>query len=72
LQCPSLVDPRRGGIPPGLPGLASRGLSEAQLIELTEAWMRWPFRPTYAELVSQTLEESDVEDDEGRQFAASE
>jgi hypothetical protein len=72
LQCPSLVDPRRCGIPPGLPGLASRGLGEAQLIELTEAWMRWPFRPTYAELVSQTLEESDVEDDEGRQFAASE
>ncbi|KAK4032310.1 hypothetical protein C8A01DRAFT_41253 [Parachaetomium inaequale] len=71
-HCPSLFDPRRGGVPPGLAGLASRALNEAQLIELAYAWMKWPFRPTYAELVSRTLEESDVEDDEGRQFAASE
>ncbi|KAL2151619.1 hypothetical protein VTH82DRAFT_6717 [Thermothelomyces myriococcoides] len=53
-RCPSLTDPRRGGIPPGLFEQPGRTLSQNQMVEIAEAWMTWPFRPSYSELVSPT------------------
>lgn len=62
-DCPSLTDPRRGGVPirgPG--GLTVRTLNQAQLLEIIEAFMKWPFRPTWEEMVgrlaSDTFEDS--------------
>jgi hypothetical protein len=72
-NCPSLFDPRRSGIPPGLVELSSRAMSQDQLVEVTQAWMKWPFRPSYSELVSRTLEDVDVDvEEEGKQFAHTE
>jgi hypothetical protein len=57
-ECPSLMDPSLGGSPVGGAGqLASRALNERQLIEIIEAWIKWPFRPSYSELVSRTIED---------------
>ncbi|KAH6844814.1 hypothetical protein B0I37DRAFT_311013 [Chaetomium sp. MPI-CAGE-AT-0009] len=72
-QCPSLSDPRLGGVPPGLVGLPSRAMNQNQLVDITEAWMKWPFRPSYSELVSRTLEEVEVDmEDDGPKFAQNE
>jgi hypothetical protein len=65
-HCKSLVDPALGGSPiRGLGEISSRSLNETQLIEITERWMKWPFRPTYPELVSRTVEDFADEDEEG-------
>ncbi|KAK3290129.1 uncharacterized protein B0H64DRAFT_332713 [Chaetomium fimeti] len=72
-HCPSLFDPRRDGVPRGLPELPARAMSQDQLVEVTQAWMSWPFRPSYSELVSRTLEDVDMDmEEEGRQFAQNE
>ncbi len=65
-HCPSLVDPALGGSPlEGIGGVPTRALNQRQLVEITEAWMKWPFKPRYAELVSRSLEEiADVDADE--------
>jgi hypothetical protein len=64
-HCPSLFDPRVGGSPmPGIGELATRALNQRQLIEITQAWMRWPFRPQYSELVSRTIEDFTDEETE--------
>lgn len=68
-RCPILFDPRRGGVPPGLVELSPRIMTQEQLVEVTEAWMKWPFRPGYSELVSRTLEDVDIDVEEERQFA---
>jgi hypothetical protein len=65
-HCKSLVDPALGGSPiRGLGEISSRSLNETQLVEITEQWMKWPFRPTYPELVSRTVEDFADEDEEG-------
>ncbi|RDA84978.1 hypothetical protein CP532_3875 [Ophiocordyceps camponoti-leonardi (nom. inval.)] len=47
-QCPSMTDARRGGSPmTGHGSLKARVLTEEQWIEMVQAWMDWPFRPTY-------------------------
>ena len=57
-NCPSLVDPALGGSPlEGIGGVPTRALNQRQLVEITEAWMKWPFKPRYGELVSRSLEE---------------
>ncbi|KAL2179501.1 uncharacterized protein P884DRAFT_194557 [Thermothelomyces heterothallicus CBS 202.75] len=71
-RCPSLLDPRKGGIPPGLPEQPTRTLSQSQMVEIAEAWMTWPFRPSYSELVSRTLEDMESPDEEDGKFAMSE
>lgn len=64
-HCPSLTDPRLGGSPlRGWGELTPRCLSERQFVEIAEAWMKWPFRPTYAELVSRTVDDAGIEDTE--------
>ncbi|KAK3901866.1 hypothetical protein C8A05DRAFT_16000 [Staphylotrichum tortipilum] len=68
--CPSLLDPKVGGSPlPRSGGLSARTLSQDQLVEVGKAWMRWPFRPSYQELVSRTLEDfgdDDMDESSGR------
>ncbi|KAL2019559.1 hypothetical protein VTK56DRAFT_9526 [Thermocarpiscus australiensis] len=62
--CPSLWDPAQGGSPlPGWGELTSRSLSERQLVEIVAGWMKWPFRPSYAELVARIVDDAgeDVE-----------
>ncbi|KAL8302887.1 hypothetical protein RB601_008210 [Gaeumannomyces tritici] len=67
-NCPSLRDPERAGS--GLAGLAgkndalcTRVLNEAQWMELLEAWLKWPFRPSYEQLIGATEPGSDAEED---------
>ncbi|KAJ9145319.1 rRNA adenine N(6)-methyltransferase [Pleurostoma richardsiae] len=67
-HCPSLTDPDRGGQPiPGYGEVTVRGLNETQLVEMMQAWMKWPFRPTYPELVARLADDpvADAEDDGG-------
>ncbi|CAK7210280.1 hypothetical protein SBRCBS47491_000723 [Sporothrix bragantina] len=67
-HCPSLTDRKRGGDMVGGPygELAVRTLNETQWIEILDAWMKWPFRPTLPQLVSRITEEAEVDpDDEG-------
>jgi transcription factor 1 len=65
--CPSLWDRSQGGMPlRGFGELTPRVLNERQLIEILDGWMKWPFAPTYPELVGRASEdagEGAVEDD---------
>ncbi|KAL1887905.1 hypothetical protein Sste5346_009909 [Sporothrix stenoceras] len=65
--CPSLYDRRSGGHPVGGPysELTARSLNEKQWIEILDAWMRWPFRPTLSQLARRISEEPETEDNEG-------
>ncbi|OIW26707.1 S-adenosyl-L-methionine-dependent methyltransferase [Coniochaeta ligniaria NRRL 30616] len=56
-----------GGLPPGYAEWNARSLNEAQLVEILEAWMEWPFRPGFSELVARESEDSDLvgEDEPG-------
>ncbi len=57
-NCPSLANPALGGSPlEGIGGVPTRALNQRQFVEITEAWMKWPFKPSYAELVSKSLDE---------------
>lgn len=61
-NCPSLRDPTQGGSPfGGYAEVSPRALNEQQLVEILEAWMAWPFAPSYPELVGRTV------DDQGEQ-----
>ncbi|KAM0327067.1 hypothetical protein ACHAQA_006192 [Verticillium albo-atrum] len=51
-NCPSLWDPAKGGLPgKGQAGICSRLLNEHQWMEILDAFMKWPFRPSHAELI---------------------
>ncbi|KAK4136137.1 S-adenosyl-L-methionine-dependent methyltransferase [Trichocladium antarcticum] len=64
-ECPSLTDVDLGGSPLTGPGeLTTRSLNERQLVEIAEAWMRWPYRPKYAELVARTVDDGLEEGDD--------
>lgn len=64
-HCPSLTDPKSGGAGySGWSGLSPRALNEQQLVEILDAWMKWPFRPGFSELVGRGSEESDYMGDE--------
>ncbi len=65
-HCPSLHNRHQGGTAVGGYGeLSSRTLNEKQWIEILDAWMKWPFRPSLAALVARIAEEgdTDLEDD---------
>lgn len=50
--CTSLRDPARGGVPArGSSSIAARVLNQVQLMEILREFMRWPFRPSYQEMV---------------------
>ncbi|PHH79935.1 hypothetical protein CDD80_3387 [Ophiocordyceps camponoti-rufipedis] len=64
-QCPSLTDPSLGGSPmSGYGAINARMLSERQWIELLQAWMDWPFRPSYEHLMGRVLHEPGEEEEE--------
>ncbi|KAL2268080.1 hypothetical protein VTJ83DRAFT_2926 [Remersonia thermophila] len=64
-HCPSLTDPLCWGIPVTGPGaISTRCLNEQQLVELAEGWLKWPFRPDYAQLVSRSTIEDTTEESE--------
>jgi len=51
VECPSLLDPRKGG-DPDLTLIRVRCLTSEHLKEILEAWIRWPFRPTREQIVA--------------------
>lgn len=62
-NCPSLRDPHLGGSPmPGWGELTPRSLTRDQFVDVIKAWTEWPFHPTYAQLVSWTLDETAEEE----------
>ncbi|PTB69047.1 S-adenosyl-L-methionine-dependent methyltransferase [Trichoderma citrinoviride] len=65
-EVPSLRDAQRGGSPlTGHGSLSARSINEGQWIELLEAWMRWPFKPTYGQMLGRMSEDvDDVEEDD--------
>lgn len=57
-QLTSLADPDAGGTPlTGEGALTCRMLNRAQLLQLLEKFMAWPFRPTFSDLVGRLSEE---------------
>ncbi|EGR45223.1 uncharacterized protein TRIREDRAFT_81630 [Trichoderma reesei QM6a] len=67
-EVPSLRDSQRGGTPlTGHGSLSARSINEGQWIEMLEAWMRWPFKPTYGQMLGRMSEEdTDGEEDDTR------
>lgn len=64
----SMRDRNLGGMPVGGWGeLSARSMNERQLVEMLEAWMRWPFRPSFPELVARVTEDQagDAAEEEG-------
>jgi transcription factor 1 len=67
--CPTLSSGGAGGdggehMPPGYADWNARSLNERQLVEILEAWMDWPFRPGFSELVARESEDSDLSGEE--------
>ncbi|KAH9205923.1 hypothetical protein DL95DRAFT_347946 [Leptodontidium sp. 2 PMI_412] len=50
-ECPSLKDIRKGGHP-DLNHLTVRMLSDEMMVEMVDAWLRWPFKPTRYQMLS--------------------
>ncbi|KAL6897172.1 hypothetical protein GGI43DRAFT_424202 [Trichoderma evansii] len=67
----SLKDIQRGGtMMTGHGSLSARSINEGQWTEILETWMRWPFRPTYGQMLGRMSEdEGDVDDDDGKSGA---
>lgn len=62
-ECEALRDPARGGtLLTGEAAVGSRTANEVQLLELLEKFIRWPFAPSYYELVGR-LEDDNLVDD---------
>ncbi|ODA83481.1 hypothetical protein RJ55_01995 [Drechmeria coniospora] len=63
-NCPSVRDHGRGGTPmTGHGALTARSLNEAQWAEIMQAWMDWPFRPTYSQMLGRLVEDVDADAD---------
>ncbi|KAF9869418.1 hypothetical protein CkaCkLH20_13135 [Colletotrichum karsti] len=57
-NCPSLRDPEQGGTEgSGHAELCPRVLNEKQWTEILEAFMAWPFHPSYIELIARFADE---------------
>lgn len=64
-KCPSFDDASRGGSPLSGEGrVLGRCVNEAQWLEMMRAWMDWPFRPPYTQLLGRWAEEQNVGDEE--------
>lgn len=62
-ECETVRDPASGGSPlTGDAAFGSRAANETQLLELLEKFMKWPFRPSYAELVGRLEDDSLVDE----------
>lgn len=63
-QCKTLTDPARGGMPlTGAGAITNRCLNSEQLIEILDEFMKWPFRPSHAEMVGRLGNEEFNDDD---------
>lgn len=63
-KCKALKDPARGGIPlTGVGAITNRCLNSEQLMEILEEFMKWPFRPTHAEMLGRLANEDFGDDD---------
>lgn len=63
-QCGRLTDPARGGIPlTGAGAITTRCLNGEQLEEILEEFMKWPFRPSHAEMVGRLANDEYSDDD---------
>ncbi|KAJ4387352.1 hypothetical protein N0V93_007943 [Gnomoniopsis smithogilvyi] len=61
-------DPARGGIPmTGAGAITNRCLNSEQLTEILEEFMKWPFRPSHADLVGR-LTNDDASDDDADMY----
>ncbi|PNP40822.1 hypothetical protein TGAMA5MH_07262 [Trichoderma gamsii] len=61
----SLKDIQRGGTMMTRHGsLSARSINEGQWTEIVETWMRWPFRPTYGQMLGRMSEDDSDGDDE--------
>lgn len=70
-RCPSFDDPRRGGSPlSGAGTVPARCVNEEQWLEVMRAWMDWPFRPPYTQLLGRWAEEDSSADDEDTKSGA--
>ncbi|KAK4443310.1 hypothetical protein QBC34DRAFT_417254 [Podospora aff. communis PSN243] len=70
-ECPSLRDIRRNGSPvTGHGELTARCLNEAQWVEILQAWVNWPFKPTFSELVYKVMDHDVVDDGPGNKGGA--
>ncbi|KHN97330.1 Ribosomal RNA adenine methylase transferase [Metarhizium album ARSEF 1941] len=64
-ECPSVRDPSRGGTPmTGNGALTVRAMNGEQWAEIMEAWMNWPFMPSYTQMLGRLVEEVDGDGDE--------
>ncbi|KAK1993524.1 S-adenosyl-L-methionine-dependent methyltransferase [Colletotrichum falcatum] len=74
-HCASLSDPAQGGVPgTGHGEICGRVLNERQWTELLEAFMEWPFRPSYEQLIGRVADDFEPADDDsngtGSSFSA--
>ncbi|KAJ6779583.1 hypothetical protein PWT90_04747 [Aphanocladium album] len=71
-RCPSFWDPARGGSPLRSEAgrVLARCINEEQWLEVMRAWMAWPFRPAYTQLLSRWAEEENAADDEDTKSGA--
>ncbi|ROV90363.1 hypothetical protein VMCG_09740 [Cytospora schulzeri] len=61
--CPKLTDPEQGGSPLfGEATVGSRAANEGQLLQVLEEFMKWPFRPSYPELVGRLADEKLIDE----------
>ncbi|KAK2591544.1 hypothetical protein QQS21_010764 [Conoideocrella luteorostrata] len=64
-ECPSVRDPSRGGTPmTGNGALTVRAMNGEQWAEILQAWMDWPFRPTYTQMLGRLVEEAEADADD--------
>ncbi|KAK1569675.1 uncharacterized protein LY79DRAFT_571467 [Colletotrichum navitas] len=71
-NCPSLRDPARGGVAgTGHGEICARALNEKQWTELLEAFMAWPFRPTYQQLIGRLADDFEPAADDDNNGAGS-
>ncbi|KAG5949369.1 hypothetical protein E4U53_005901 [Claviceps sorghi] len=64
-ECPSVRDITRGGTPmTGHGALTIRAMNEAQWVEILQAWMNWPFRPSYTQMLGRLVEDVNADADE--------
>lgn len=61
-HCTSLRDPAQGGVVAGgSSSISARVLNQVQLMEILREFMRWPFRPTYQEMVGRHVDDGSEE-----------
>ncbi|EFQ36260.1 hypothetical protein CGRA01v4_14982 [Colletotrichum graminicola] len=71
-NCPSLRDPAQGGLPgTGHGEICARVLNEKQWTELLEAFMAWPFRPSYQQLIGRLADDFEPAGDDDHNGAGS-